>query len=364
MNIIYALVFFLVALFFVLAGITRLGVWKIERTNPPVGEYKTVNDTKLHYVHIKNEGSADLPPIVFLHGASGNLLDQMSIYGDALKGRAEMVFIDRPGHGYSSRGPQSNDRPDGQADTIAALLDSLGIEKAIIAGHSFGSVVTLSFALNHADKTIGTLLMSPVSHPWPGGVSWYYNLTAVPVIGHIFTETLALPAGRLRLAGGTACVFAPNKPTPDYTDETAVRLVLRPYHFRNNATDVAGLHDFVSEVSPRYSEIKTPAIIVTGNRDAIVLPEIHSRGLNADIENSTLVWINNVGHKSDHVASNIMIAALENLAGASNDLMTMRDALEVKVADDAYGPVENCLDNEEFRDKIRMELEQKTVTDS
>ncbi|WP_026480575.1 alpha/beta fold hydrolase [Ahrensia sp. 13_GOM-1096m] len=364
MNIIYALAFFLAALLFLLAGITRLGVWQIERANPPIGRFKTVNNTKLHYIHIKNDSDADLPPIVFLHGASGNLRDQMSIYGEALKGRAEMLFIDRPGHGYSKRGPSTNDRPDGQAATIAALLDSLGIEKAIIAGHSFGSIVTLSFALNHPDKTIGTLLMSPVSHPWPGGVSWYYNLTAMPIIGHIFSETLALPAGRRQLAGGTACVFAPNEPTPDYTNKTAVRLVLRPYHFRNNAADVASLYDYVSEVSPRYKEIKTPSIIVTGNRDAIVLPEIHSRGLDADIENSTLVWIKNVGHKSDYIASDIMVAALENLAGASNDLFAMRDALEVKVANDAFGPVENCLDNEEFRDKVRMELEQKTVTDS
>lgn len=364
MNIIYALVFILAALLLLLASITRIGVWQIERANPPVGQFKTVNNTKMHYVHIKPDSGTDLPPIVFLHGASGNLLDQMSIYGDALKGRAEMVFIDRPGHGYSLRGPSGNNRPDGQADTISALLDSLGIEKAIIAGHSFGSVVTLSFALNHPDKTIGTLLMSPVSHPWPGGVSWYYNLTAKPVIGHIFTETLALPAGRRQLAGGTACVFAPNEPTPNYTDETAVRLVLRPYHFRNNATDVAGLYDYVSEISPRYSEIKTPAIIVTGNRDAIVLPEIHSRGLDADIEDSTLVWINNVGHKSDYVAKDIMVAALENLAGASNDLLAMRDALEAKVADDAFGPIENCFDEEDFRDTIRQDLNKKAVTDS
>ncbi|KAG1648840.1 Dihydrolipoyllysine-residue acetyltransferase component of acetoin cleaving system [Nymphon striatum] len=133
----------------------------------------------MHYVHMKRDANSNLPPIVFIHGASGNLLDQMQIYGELLKGRADLIFIDRPGHGYSARGPNNN--PDDQASMIAALLDAIGIEKAIIAGHSFGGIVAISFALNHPEKTIGTMLMSPVSHPWPGGISWYYELSKIPV---------------------------------------------------------------------------------------------------------------------------------------------------------------------------------------
>ncbi|MDZ7823113.1 MAG: alpha/beta hydrolase [Ahrensia sp.] len=344
MNLFYAFVFFIVAVLLLLAAVTRVGVWQIERSYPPVGSFKTVNKTKLHYVHIKASENADLPPIVFLHGASGNLLDQMAVYGEKLKSRADLIFIDRPGHGYSSRGLKSNAMPDGQAATIAALLDELGIDKAIIAGHSFGGVVTVSFALNHPNKTIGTVFMSPVSHAWPGGVTWYYNLTSIPIIGRVFSETLALPAGLTRLVSGTACVFAPNEPTADYGKKTAVPLVLRPYHFRNNAVDVAGLYDYVVKTSPRYREIKTPSIIITGDKDTVVLPDVHSRGLNRDIENSELYFIQNMGHKPDHLAADMVVAALENIAGAKNDLALLRDQVQLRIAKDAFGPIEKCLD--------------------
>ncbi|MEM9574578.1 MAG: alpha/beta hydrolase [Pseudomonadota bacterium] len=352
MNIVYAVALFIIALLFVLAGISRIGAWQIERSYPPIGEFKTVNNTKMHYTHIKGGASADLPPIVFIHGASGNLRDQMNIYGKLLKGRSDLIFLDRPGHGYSTRGPASNSKPDGQAATIAALLDALSIDKAIIVGHSFGGIVTVSFALNHPEKTAGTVLLSPVSHPWPGGVSWYYELSKVPVLGYLFSETLALPAGLSRLEGGTACVFAPNKPAEKYTENTAVSLVLRPNHFRNNARDVAGLYDYVTETQSRYNEIKTPMIIITGDSDTVVLPNIHSTGLNRDVENTELLWVKNVGHKTDYIVSDLVVAAIENLNGSDNDLPKLRDQIETRIKDDAFGPIEMCLNNEEIRKSV------------
>lgn len=352
MNILYAIALFVIALVFVLAGISRIGAWYIERSHPPIGEFKTVNNTKMHYKHIKGGADADLPPVVFIHGASGNLLDQMNIYATLLKDRADLIFLDRPGHGYSSRGPASNSKPDGQAATIAALLDELQIDKAIIVGHSFGGIVTVSFALNHAEKAAGTVLLSPVSHPWPGGISWYYELSKVPMIGHLFSETLALPGGLARLEGGTACVFAPNKPAENFAENTAVSLVLRPKHFRNNARDVAGLYDYVNQMQPRYHEIKTPMTIITGDSDTVVLPHIHSTGLNRDVENAELLWIKNIGHKSDYIASELVVAAIENLNGSNNDLKKMRDELQTRIKDDAFGPIEMCLNNEEIRKSV------------
>lgn len=351
MNLIYALLLFVLALLIILAGITRLGVWQIERTHPPIGAFKTVNNTKMHYVHLKADNSTE-PTIVFIHGASGNLRDQMQVYRTLLEGRANLLFVDRPGHGYSTRGPKSNAKPDGQAATIAALLDALNIDQAIIVGHSFGGAVAASFALYQPEKTLGTVLISPVSHSWPGGISWYYELSKVPVLGWLFSETLALPAGFSKLEGGTACVFAPNKPAKNYTKNTAVALVLRPGHFRANARDVAGLFDYVSKTKDHYSEIESEMIIITGNQDTVVLPDIHSRGLNADVKNSTLIWINNVGHKPDYVASELVVAAIENIAGASNDLTAIRDGIEERVSEDRYGPIEMCLGNEEIRKAV------------
>ncbi|HVK91158.1 MAG TPA: alpha/beta hydrolase, partial [Mycoplana sp.] len=132
-----------------------------------------------------------------------------------LEGRAELLFFDRPGHGWSQRGSSENDTPFGQAKTLAALMDAAGIGKAIIVGHSLGAAEATAFALAYPQRTRGLVLLSAATHPWPGGVtSWYYSLTATPVVGPVFAATLAYPAGTLGLPQATACVFSPNK-VPD-----------------------------------------------------------------------------------------------------------------------------------------------------
>lgn len=348
MNVVYAALLLLAALLLVLAAVTRIGVWRIESSHPAVGGFTTANGTRLHYVLDRAKGSADLPPIVFLHGASGNLNDQRVAFQEKLSGRADLLFVDRPGHGWSRRGPKFNQLPDGQAATVAALMDQLGIDKAVIVGHSFGGAIAASFALNHPEKTFGTVFLAPVSHPWPGGVDWYYKLTPVPVIGRIFSETLALPFGLLRIGPGSAAVFTPNRPAEDFVERTGVALVLRPWHFRANAVDVSRLLDYVTRVSPLYPRIETPAVIITGGRDAIVLPRVHSLGLERDLPNAELVWIENMGHKPDYIATDLAIAAAEKIAGLPRDLQAMGEALEREIADDCFGPVERCLDNSKW----------------
>lgn len=343
MTIAAATLFVLAAPLVALAALTRLWVRKVEKAYPPRGRFATVNDTRLHYVFEPAGASANLPPVVFLHGASGNLADQLTAFRDRLAGRADLLFVDRPGHGWSRRGPPSNAWPDGQAATVAALMDRLGIERAVISGHSFGGAVAASFALNHPGKTIGALFLAPVSHPWPGGVDWYYDLTPVPVIGRLFSETLVLPFGLRRMRRGTAAVFAPNPAPDDFLEHTGVPLVLRPWHFRANATDISNLLDYVTRTAPRYREIETPAVVITGNRDAIVLPKVHSVGLSRDLPNAELVWIRNLGHKPDYVATDLAVAAIEKLAGHPRDLQAMARALEKRIADDAYGPLDRCL---------------------
>jgi pimeloyl-ACP methyl ester carboxylesterase len=320
------------SLLLALAGVTRLGVWRIERNNPPVGAFLEVNGNTIHYVHMPAGPDADLPPLVFIHGASGNLKDPMAAFLPALKGRAELLFLDRPGHGWSKPGSTDDNRIDRQADTIAALMNKVGIKSAIIVGHSFGGSVAASFALAHADKVSGVLFLSAASHPWPGcGVAGYYTLTSFPVIGRIFAETIALPAGLMRVQKGSASVFAPNAMPANYVRDASINLVLRPSSFRANAIQVKSLCDYNAAVSPRYSSIKVPAIIISGNEDSVVLEEIHSKGLARDIEGSELVWVNGLGHKPDYIATGLAVEAIEKLAGQKRDLQLSSRRLEVNL---------------------------------
>lgn len=311
--------------------------WKaraIERQFPNVGELIDVGGLRLNSVFMAAGENADLPPIVFIHGASGNLRDQMHAFRSKLEGRADLLFLDRPGHGYSERGGPENAWPDGQAHAIARLMEKRGIARAIIVGHSFGGAIAASFALEHPEKTAGLLFLAPATHPWPGGVDWYYDLAKMPVVGWFFTRLVALPAGLSRIDSGTRFVFAPNARPDDYVEATAPALVLRPAAFRNNATDVANLLAYVRRVQPRYAEIRTPTVIVTGDTDGVVYEEIHSRGLARDIAGSELVWIRNLGHKPDYVVTDLAIEALEKIAGRDRDLQESARRAEARLAKD------------------------------
>jgi pimeloyl-ACP methyl ester carboxylesterase len=299
---------------------------------PNIGELVDVGGFRLNSVHVPRPSTADLPPLLFIHGASGNLRDPMTAFLKPLEGRAEMLFVDRPGHGYSERGDDTNLTPDGQADAVARLLDKRGIGKVIVVGHSFGGATTASFALRHADKVLGLVFLSPATHPWPGGIDWYYDLANTPYIGPLFCNTVALPAGLLRIESGVKSVFHPN-PVPDgYLEGVAVPLVLRPGNFCNNARDVANLLVYVQKTQPHYRDIAVPTVIITGDSDEIVYEELHSLGLNRDIKGSELVWVKGLGHKPDYVATDLAIAAIEKVAGMDRDLRKLADDVERRIA--------------------------------
>ena len=309
-----------------LAGGFVFTQWKasqFETAYPNIGTRTDVGGYALNSVDLPAGANADLPPIVFIHGASGNLRDQLFAFRPALEGRARLIFVDRPGYGYSDRGGPENDTPAGQADAIARLLEKKRIDRAIVVGHSLGGAIAASFGVRHPDKTAGLLFLSAATHPWNGGVDWYYDLAATPIIGTLFRYTLLLPVGLERIDSGSRAVFAPNPMPPRYVAETMPGMILRPGAFYANAVDVSGLNAYVKTMAPRYKEITAPTVIITGDSDDIVAEEIHSVGLKRDIPNSELVWLKGVGHKTDYVANGLAVAAIEKLAGKPRDLAAM-----------------------------------------
>lgn len=280
---------------------TQIITRSTERTFPPIGDFKTIKGVKFHYVDTGPVDN-DKPAVVFIHGAGGNLRDQMTVYGPLLKKDARAIYIDRPGQGYSEAFDGSNN-PQEQAKSIAQLLDALAIEEAVIVGHSYGGVVALAFGVLEQEKTKGLVLVAPVAYPWPGGVDWHYDVASLPFIGQLFSNLVAIPAGTLIYPGALVRLFAPNELPQDYEQTSGTRLVLRPDTFHENAKDVAQVFDHVSAFHSRYKEIKAPTYIFHGDEDAIVSAEIHSvNGLAQDIENAKLTLLKGVGHKPDYVA--------------------------------------------------------------
>ncbi len=293
-----------------------------------------VGGLMLNSVLVEPGRKADLPPVVFIHGASASLYDPMFSFRAKLEGRARLLFVDRPGHGKSDAGGEQNILPDGQADAIAVLMKKRGIAKAIIVGHSFGGAIAASFAVRHPEMVLGLVFLSPAVYPWDGGIVWYYKVASAPATGALFSTLIVPPIGIVAIDRATKGVFAPNPVPPDYIERTHALQALRPGAFRHNAREVAALSDWAKAASMNYRKIKAPTVIITGDTDGIVSPEVHSRHLARDIRGARLIVVHNLGHKSDFVASDLAIAAIETVAGRKANMAAVKRDVERRIAND------------------------------
>ncbi len=303
----------ILAIAVVLAAITAIGAYAIERAYPPVGRFVETSGGRLHVLEM---GPADGAPIVLLHGASGNLLDMRLALGALLAQRHRVILIDRPGHGWSERANDADAVPARQAALIAEGLDRLGVPRSIVVGHSFAGAVVTAFALAFPERVSALVLLAPATHPWTTGIAWFYSLTATPVVGPLFARTLALPASFPFLDVFCRTVFSPQPMPENYPKQAAIPLLLRPSVFTANARDVAELLESVTRQAPRYAEIKAPTVIISGDRDTIVSTDIHSRALAATLPHAKLIVLAGVGHAVQHVAADLVVAEIDILAGS------------------------------------------------
>ena len=303
-----------IAILAVGAVFTALGVAWLERVHRPAGRFVPVAGGRLHVVDLSPPHQVVGPPVVLLHGASGNLEDQRLTLGNALAARRRVILIDRPGHGFSDRPVGRADAsPRRQAALVAQALSELGVERAIVLGHSWSGALVAALALDFPERVAGLVLVSPVTHPWPGGIFWYNAVAVTPVIGPLFLRALALPLGLLMIGNAVANVFTPQRPPADYVRRSASRLVLRPAEFMANAQDIAALKPFVTAQVPRYRSIAAPTVVISGDRDTVVSVEVHARAVAALIPGARLVLLEGIGHMPQHAAAEAIVAEIDRL---------------------------------------------------
>jgi epoxide hydrolase 4 len=121
--------------------------------------YADSNGVKIHYASI---GSG--PLIIMIHGFPDfwySWRDQMA----ALSDRYQCVAIDQRGYNLSDK-PKGveNYRLPLLVGDVAAVIKSLGRDKAIIVGHDWGGMVAWNFALMHPEKT-DKLIILDLPHP-------------------------------------------------------------------------------------------------------------------------------------------------------------------------------------------------------
>jgi pimeloyl-ACP methyl ester carboxylesterase len=304
--------FFLVAVLALLWLFSRLAVLLLERRFAPIG---SILDFPFGQVHVVDRPAArsDAPCIVLVHGAAGNLRDLLHALSGHLAGRFRIIVIDRPGHGFSTRRDPVWSEPRRQAEALDAVLNRLGVDRAIIVGQSWGGAFAAAFALRYPKRVQGLVFVSPATHPWPSGINWHTWLGAQPVVGRIFAELAAMPIGLALVPCALRSIFAPNPVPPDYRARIGAGLVLRPRSFVANCRDIANFYGHVTAMAAHYDQIDAPTEIVTGDTDAVVAPAIHAYALARDIPGARLTILPGTGHMPQWSAPEAVIEAIDRV---------------------------------------------------
>jgi pimeloyl-ACP methyl ester carboxylesterase len=303
-----------VAALAVLALITQAGVLALQRAYPAQGRMIEVAGATLHVVDLGPREPAG-PPVVMIHGASSNLQTMRQPLGEMLAFHHRVILIDRPGHGWSTRARLQDSTPAIQGKMIDAALEKLGVDRAIVVVHSWSGALGLRMALDYPARVAGLVMLAPVAYPWPGGVGWYNKLVTTPVIGPLLAYTITLPLGYFLTGPGARGVFLPQIMPDGFVDDTATLLLLRPREFLANARDLVTLKAAVNEQTPRYTDIKVPTVIITGDLDKTVSTSRHSRPFAAAVQGAKLIVLPDVGHMVQNAAPELVVREIEAMAG-------------------------------------------------
>lgn len=302
-------------LFGVLAG-CALGVSQrnkraFEQT-PPEGKFLNIDGAKLHYI-LRGQISDPKPVLVLIHGAGSNLREWTFSLVDKVSNDFTVVAFDRPGHGYSETLHSKGESLSEQAALFDKVLAKLGIERAIVAGHSYGGAVALAWTLNHPQRVAGTLAISGVSNPWPGGIDALYKLNGGTFTGPLVSNSIAAIVPQQRIISGFNSVFLPQSAPAGYAEYMGVDLAVRASQLRANGRQVNTMRPHIVKMSKRYGEIRTPVEIIHGTADTTVPATIHADVLSKQIPHSNYQRIEGMGHGAQQLAHPEILDALKRL---------------------------------------------------
>ncbi len=113
-----------------------------------------INVIRLHLVHHPGKG----PTIILLHGLTANAHAFDGLIAAGLCPAFNVYSVDLRGRGESDQ-PEDDYSMAAHSKDITGILDALGIDKAIIGGHSFGALLSLFIAANYPERVEKLILM-------------------------------------------------------------------------------------------------------------------------------------------------------------------------------------------------------------
>jgi len=268
---------------------------------PSTGQFVQAGDVELF---IQEMGPKDGQVILFIHGTaawSGLWRETMTPLAEA---GYRCIAIDIPPFGYSERPATPSYGNNAQAQRIVAMMDSLGIEHAILLGHSFGGGATMETALR-IPKRIDALVLFDV-----GGLN--LNLQPAPenqrrsavevFLGTPIVRNPVLAATGTNPLFTKTLISAMVLDPADVTEEN-IHILQEPLVLEgatNTLGDwlksVLGVQEVSLTTDPaNYAILDMPALILWGDSDTII-PLKEGEYLRSLLPNSELVVMKGVNH--------------------------------------------------------------------
>lgn len=246
-------------------------------------------------------GEPDWSCVLFFHGAPMSRLHLAYLEEKVRAERMRVVSPDRPAYGRSS--PQPGRSMADWASDVAALVDALGIDRFVVAGHSSGGPYAVACAALLAERVTGGIVLDGVTDMgWPG--AWNGYVDSEKQLMRIANEEAAvawcverfgadgngfLAASDFELGEPDNALFADEQAGPTLTSAIAEA-------FRQGVAGYA--QDMVIQGRPwpfDPGRIAVPVQVVHGDLDAL-LPLAHSRHTSELIPGSTLRVLPGHGH--------------------------------------------------------------------
>ncbi|MDB5368166.1 MAG: alpha/beta hydrolase [Rhodospirillales bacterium] len=274
-------------------------------------------------MHVTEQGEG--PPIVFLHG-NGATSEDFRISGllDDLARTHRVIAFDRPGFGFSERTRLRRWHAAAQGALIQAALDQMKIERPILVGHSWGTLVALAMALDAPDRVAGLVLISGFYFAEPRLDVAALLPSTIPGVNDVLRYTLLPPLMRALAGPAYRELFRPASVSARFNEEFPKPIAARPSQLRAIAGDTANLISSARAMQRRYGELSMPVAIVTGNGDRIVDPAVHADRLHAAIAGSSLTRIPGAGHMVHHTARATVLDAITRLAAETEERANAR----------------------------------------
>jgi pimeloyl-ACP methyl ester carboxylesterase len=225
-----------------------------------------------------------LPAVVFIHGAQND----HSVWALQTRYLAHHGFgvlaVDLPGHGRSS-GPALAS-VEAMAEWLLAVLDAAGVARALLVGHSMGSLVALQASQRAPDRVKGLALL---------GTTWPMKVSDALLETSKNDEPAAIDM--VNIWSHASIAHKPSSPAPGfYVMGVARRLMqrmsqLNPEHLFH--TDFAACNAYANGEAAAQA-VRCPALFIFGSRDMMTPPR-STKLLTASIAHGKIVTVD-AGH--------------------------------------------------------------------